>query len=177
MSYAEVNGTHVVNYPFTFATLQMENPYTDYGGNQNFTYWFPLTDAATVNGHTLVQVRQLTQPSIDPATQNCVPNNAPELVDGEWVDGWKVTEKTPEEQAAYVESVKTSNAQQADRLLSETDWASIPAVSDPAQSNPYLENQSAFLDYRSQVREIAVNPPSTPVTDWPVLPAEVWKTV
>lgn len=174
MSYAEVNGTHVVNYPFTFATLQQENPYTNYGDNQNFTYWFPLTDAATVDGHQLVQVRQLTQPSYDPATQNCSPNNTPELVDGEWIDGWTVTEKTPEEQEAYIQSVKNSNKQQAEQLLSATDWASIPSVADPAQSDPYLENQAAFLAYRSQVREIAVNPPSTPVTNWPTLPAEVW---
>lgn len=58
--------------------------------------------------------------------------------------------------------------------ITQSVWASIPAVADPAQSNPYLSNQAAFLDYRSQVREIAVNPPSTPVTDWPVLPQEVW---
>lgn len=174
MSYAEVNGTHVVNYPFTFSTLQMENPYTNYGDNQNFTYWFPLTDAATIEGHTLVQVRQLPQPTIDPYTQNAVPNNTPELIDGEWVDGWTVTEKTEEEKTAYVQSIKNANTQRADQLLNETDWASIPAVADPAQSNPYLSNQAAFLDYRSQVREIAVNPPSTPVTDWPVLPQEVW---
>lgn len=176
MSYAEVNGTHVVNYPFTFSTLQMENPYTNYGDNQNFTYWFPLTDAATINGHTLVQVRQLTQPTIDPATQNAVPNNTPEFIEGEWVDGWTVTEKTPEEQAAYIESIKNSNRNQADQLLNQTDWASIPAVADPAQSNPYLTNQDAFLEYRSQVREIAVNPPATPVTAWPTIPPEQWST-
>ena len=176
MSYAEVNGTHVVNYPFTFSTLQQENPYTNYGDNQNFTYWFPLTDAATVNGHTLVMVRQVPQPTIDPYTQNVFPNNTPELIEGEWFDGWTVTDKTPEEQAAYVNGIKASNKQQADQLLNATDWTSIPSVSDPAQSNPYLSNQAAFLEYRSQVREIAVNPPSTPVTNWPTLPAEVWET-
>lgn len=175
MSYAEINGTHVVNYPFTFATLQQENPYTNYGDNQNFTYWFPLTDAAINFGHQLVQVRQLDQPTIDPYTQNATPNNAPELVAGEWIDGWTVTEKTPEEQASYVEQIKSSNKQQADLLLSQTDWTSIPSVSDPAQSNPYLANQAEFLSYRSQIREIAVNPPATPVVVWPTLPVEVWE--
>lgn len=177
MSYAEINGTHVVNYPFTFGTLQQENPYTNYGDNQNFTYWFPLTEAATVKGHELVQVRQLEQPTFDPYTQNCVANNTPELVAGEWVDGWTVTEKTPEEQAAYIENIKNNNKQQAEQKLTNTDWTSIPSVGDPAQSNPYLKNQNAFLVYRSQIREIAVNPPGTPVTDWPVVPVEVWETV
>ena len=176
MSYAEVSGTHVVNYPFTFSTLQQENPYTNYGENQNFTYWFPLTDAATVEGHVLVQVRQLSQPTIDPYTQNAVPNNTPELIDGEWVDGWTVTDKTPEEEAAYVESIKSANKQQATQLLTNTDWTSIASVGDPAQSTPYLVNQSAFLSYRSQVRAIAVDPPPTPVTDWPVVPTEQWSS-
>ena len=174
MSYAEVNGTTVIEYPFTFATLQAENPYTDYGGNNNFNYWFPLTDAATVDGNELVYVRQLTQPTVDPATQNVTPNNTPELVAGEWVDGWTVTEKTPEEQVAYIQAIKAANAAQAKTLLSETDWTAIPSVADPQQSNPYLANQQAFLDYRSLVREIAVNPPSTTVTDWPVIPVEEW---
>ena len=174
MSYAEVNGTHVVNYPFTFSTLQQENPYTNYGDNQNFTYWFPLTDVAINQGHTLVLVRQLPQPTVDNYTQNCSENNTPELVDGEWVDGWTVSDKSPEEQAAYVEQIKSTNKQQAESLLTETDWTAIPSVADPAQSNPYLVNQNAFLEYRNQVREIAVNPPTTPVQEWPVLPPEVW---
>lgn len=48
------------------------------------------------------------------------------------------------------------------------------SVGDSQESNPYLVNQTAFLSYRSQVRAIAVNPPATPVTNWPVLPQEQW---
>jgi len=71
--------------------------------------------------------------------------------------------------------VKNQNKQQATQLLTNTDWTAIPSVADPQQSNPYLVNQPAFLAYRSQVREIAVNPPSTPVTNWPTPPVEVWE--
>lgn len=174
MSYAEVKNTTVIRYPYGFSDLQAENPYTNYGDNNNFTYWFPLTNAAIIDGNELVYVRQLTQPTIDPATQNCVPINSPELVEGEWIDGWVVSEKTPEEQAQYIEGIKSQNKQQAEQYLSATDWTSITSVGDAAQSNPYLENQAAFLSYRSQVRAIAVNPPTTPVTNWPTLPVEVW---
>lgn len=174
MSYAEVNGTTVIAYPYTFSTLQAENPYTNYGDNENFNYWFPLTDAATIDGNELVSVRQLEQPAYDVYTQNCTPNATPELVSGEWVDGWTVTEKTPEQIEAYAKSIQSSNKQQASVLLNQTDWASIPSVADPQQSNPYLANQNEFLEYRSQVRAIAVDPPSTPVENWPVLPPEVW---
>lgn len=57
--------------------------------------------------------------------------------------------------------------------LGSTDWAATVDISDPAYSNPYLMNQVDFLNYRSQIRQIAVNP--TPgYIDWPVEPTAVW---
>jgi hypothetical protein len=173
-NFAEVNGEIVIQYPYTFSNLQSENPYTNYGGNDNVAYWFPQTDLAIDQGYTLVQVRQLPQPAYDASTEMCVANNAPSLVDGEWVDGWTVSTMTAEQKAAYDQQVMAQNKQQATQLLTNTDWTSIPSVGDSQQSNPYLVNQAAFLSYRSQVRAIAVNPPTTPVTNWPTLPTEQW---
>lgn len=65
------------------------------------------------------------------------------------------------------------NKQQAVALLQETDWTSIPAVADPLRSNPYLTNQGEFDAYRSQIREIAINPPTTPAV-FPEQPKEIW---
>lgn len=65
------------------------------------------------------------------------------------------------------------NKQQAVALLQETDWTSIPDVANPQYSNPYLMNQDAFLAYRSTVRNIAVNPPTTPAV-FPEQPQEIW---
>lgn len=175
--YVEVDGTTPLVYPYTFGSLQAENPYTNYGDNWDFLYWFPMTEAATIKGYKLEPVTVLPQPSYDPYTQNCNPAPLPELIDGVWFDAWVITTKTPEEQIQYIAEIKNTNKQKADQLLTATDWTSIPAVGDPAQSNPYLSNQTAFLYYRSQVREIAVNPPETLVTDWPVAPAESWTTV
>jgi hypothetical protein len=61
-------------------------------------------------------------------------------------------------------------------MLKATDWAATVDISDPKYSNPYLANQDAFLAYRSQVRQYAVNPVAG-VIQWPVRPAEVWTTV
>jgi hypothetical protein len=176
-AYAEVQGSTLILYPYLFSTLQAQNPYTNYGDNYDVAYWFPMTQTAIDNGYTLVQVRQLPQPTYDASTEICVASNTPSLVDGEWVDGWTVTTMTPEQKAQYDAQVQTQNKQQATQLLTNTDWTAIPSVADPAQSNPYLANQNAFLSYRSQVRAIAVNPPTTPVTTWPTLPVEVWETV
>lgn len=71
------------------------------------------------------------------------------------------------------EEIQRQNKQTADGLLAATDWVNQPDVTDPARS-PHLTNQAEFLDYRSIVRAIAVNPPTTLVTDWPTLPTEVW---
>ena len=64
---------------------------------------------------------------------------------------------------------------QASQLLYETDWTSIPDVGNPSTSNPYLLNQGAFIAYRSQVRQLAVNPVANPV--WPTKPQEQWSSV
>lgn len=65
------------------------------------------------------------------------------------------------------------NAAKANQILSETDWTSIPAVSNPNQSNPYLTNQPAWLYYRSKIRDIALAPTEGNI-EWPEAPKELW---
>lgn len=72
------------------------------------------------------------------------------------------------------EDIQAQNKAQATSLLQATDWTCTVDITNPQYSNPYLTNQDEFLAYRSQVRAIAVNPPTTLVTDWPTLPAEQW---
>jgi hypothetical protein len=71
------------------------------------------------------------------------------------------------------EQIAAQNKQQASALLQATDWVNEPDVIDPTRF-PHLTNRDEFLDYRSDLRLIAVNPPTTPVTDWPTKPATVW---
>ena len=65
------------------------------------------------------------------------------------------------------------NKSQAQSLLQQTDWTCTVDITNPQYSNPYLMNQDAFLAYRSTVRQIAVNPPTTPAV-FPVMPDEIW---
>ncbi len=172
--YAEINGTALIKYPYLFSDLQADNPYTNYGDNYDVAYWFPQTQKAQETGNTLALVIDLPPPSYDPSTEICTQNINPVVAEDVWTLGWTVYTMTPDQKAAHDQQVQAQNKQQATQLLTNTDWTSIPSVGDPAQSNPYLENQAAFLSYRSQVRAIAVNPPTTPVTNWPTLPVEVW---
>lgn len=61
-------------------------------------------------------------------------------------------------------------------LLQQTDWTTIPDVSDPAKSNPYLSNANDFVTYRNAVRQYAVYPVAGYIT-WPTVPQEVWTNV
>ena len=71
------------------------------------------------------------------------------------------------------QQIAAQNSATAKQLLTETDWTAIASVADPAVSTPYLTNQSDFLTYRSQVRAIGVNPPTTPAT-FPTVPTATW---
>lgn len=68
------------------------------------------------------------------------------------------------------------NKATAVQMLQTTDWTATVDISDPQYSNPYLANQSAFLAYRSQVRQYAINPVAGNI-QWPVKPKEIWVTV
>jgi hypothetical protein len=84
-----------------------------------------------------------------------------------------VRNMTPEEIASVEQQQRDANKAQAEVLLQETDWTCTVDINNPEYSNPYLMNQNEFLSYRSQVRQIAVNPPIT-VSEWPVKPQEQW---
>jgi hypothetical protein len=73
------------------------------------------------------------------------------------------------QQAPY-ESCK----EQASGRLYATDWTTISDVANPAMSNPYLTNQAEFIAYRSQIRQLAVNPVLNPT--FPPVPTAQWGT-
>jgi hypothetical protein len=96
-----------------------------------------------------------------------------EIKPSEIVETQVVRDMTPQEIADRDQQEKDSNKQQATELLYATDWTTIPDVANPTVSNPYLVNPADFVDYRNQLRAIAVNPPVT-VSQWPVKPVEIW---
>jgi hypothetical protein len=85
------------------------------------------------------------------------------------LEAWNVanTPKPPEPPTAE------GNKNIAISKLKATDWAATVDISNPQYSNPYLTNQDAFLAYRNQIREIAVNPVAGNI-DWAIEPDAVW---
>ena len=138
--------------------------------NVSFPQGGPTQEFLDENGYAFVN---LFKP-YNSATQKLV-NVAP-YYEAPYVYTVEVAAKTPEDHAREEAAAKQANKQQASQLLSASDWTAISSVADPAQSNPFLANQAAFLEYRNQLRAIAINPPVV-VESWPVEPDEVWETV
>ena len=127
----------------------------------------PPTPYSWVNG--------TEQPVYDQMTQG-VKEIEPIQEFDDWYQAWEVYGLTPEQIAANEEASRQSNKAQAEQLLQQTDWTATVDIADPQYSNPYLGNQPEFLAYRSQVRQIAINPPIV-VDVWPTKPEEVWVAV
>ena len=87
--------------------------------------------------------------------------------------GWGYVDNKFIAPAPIPEQIQAQNKTDAIALLSQTDWTATVDISNPQYSNPYLANQDEFLTYRSSVRAIAVNPPTTPAI-FPAVPVEVW---
>lgn len=164
MAYAKVKNDQVVKYPYGFLELQEDNPFTNFNGNGDVAYWFPLTETAIKGGYTLVQVADESIPNYDYQTQTCVKESVPKLVNGTWTLGWTVTNFTAEEQANYTNQKLASKKAEAASKLSATDWTQVADV-------PLL-NKQEFTDYRAAVRAIALNPIVDAV--FPQLPTEQW---
>ena len=171
--YAEVQGSTLIQYPYTLQSLMDENPYTNFGPDPDIAAIFPETNTAITMGYILQPVVFLPKPAYDPATQICTQNNQPTLESNIWTLGWTIAQMTPEQQAAWQNQQKAINKSQAQQLLSATDWTQIPGTSDPS-NNPYLTNPTEFNAYRASLRAIAVNPPVT--ATWPIKPTEQWSS-
>jgi hypothetical protein len=111
-----------------------------------------------------------------PVEQNQVLDGSTIVINSdEIVETQLVRDLTPDEIQGRDQQEMDTNKRQAEARLYETDWATIPDVSDPELSDPYLANVAEFTAYRSQLRKIAVNPPVV-VSEWPLVPLSVWVT-
>jgi hypothetical protein len=92
-----------------------------------------------------------------------------ERVEAGWLyDGSSFIEPTPTD-----DFLKEINKARAKQLLVETDWVSLPDVTD-SSVNPYLINAQDFYSYRNQLRVILFNPPAQ--VTWPKKPTEEWSS-
>lgn len=160
--YVLIKNDVVETYPYSVNQLYADNPNTSFPN--------PTPDS-TLAEFGVFPVVPIPQPAYDPVTQNLTElNPIPEL--NLWFQQWGVTQASPEEVAERKEQLKQENKQKASNLLQQTDWTSFADVGSQSLSNPYLVNQSEFIVYRSQLRQIAVYPEIDSI--FPSKPDEVW---
>lgn len=166
MSYVLTDeNNNIVKYPYTIWDLKNDNP------NTSFPYEITNNQLAEFN---VYNVDIAPKPEYDESIKNCIEGNAPIYVNGVWTVEWLISDKTQYEIVQHQEKMMARNKEIAKKLLSDTDWASVPSVSNPDQSNPYLANQADFFAYRNQVRAIAIDPPAFDSVVWPDIPNAEW---
>ena len=70
---------------------------------------------------------------------------------------------------------KEYNKAVAMSALYDTDWSTIPDVSDPTKSNPYLTNVAEYVTFRNEMRQIVIDPQDGEIS-FPSKPKAVWST-
>lgn len=105
----------------------------------------------------------------DQATQ-VLASATPYIMDN-WVYTVEVRDMTPEELAAYQDSLLAKVKSQAQQLLIASDWTELSSVTDIANT-PHLDNSAEWVAYRLELRSIAVTPTVDAV--FPVMPEEIW---
>lgn len=93
----------------------------------------------------------------------------PEGVEAGWLyNGSAFIKPTPTD-----DFLKSINKAQAKQRLAETDWVSLPDVTN-SSVNPHLLNAQDFYAYRNKLRMIVLDPPVQ--VNWPKKPIEEWSS-
>ena len=104
--YAEIQGTTLIKYPYTFDDLQKENPFTNYGTDIDLVSIFNGTETATQKNYSLASVTIAPTPTYDSATQTITHNEQPTLINGVWTLSWTVSTMTSEQISQYQTNIK-----------------------------------------------------------------------
>lgn len=159
MAYAKINGITLAQYPYGFAQLQVDNPFTNYGDNDDVGYWFPQTNASLVDGYTLVSVAPTPQPAYDVRTQICV-EGTPALDKDVWGQTWDIREMTADEIAAASDNEWANVRMARNAKLASCDWTQLADA--PADDLVWAVYRQALRDITTQTDPFNIVWPDVP---------------
>ena len=157
--YAKIKDSTLVTYPYGWGQFVADNPYTNYGQNTDFVTLFPSTTLGQ-EGYTLVAVTQVTQPTIDPITQD-IAEGTPVLENGVWTQVWNVTQASSEEIAQRNASQASNIRKQRDAKLAKCDWTQVADAS---------VDKAAWATYRQALRDLPKETGFPWTMTWPTDP-------
>lgn len=104
MNYAKIKNDVVVKFPFTINDLQIENQSTNFGVVLDRIAVYAETDEG-LSGAFLVKVEEAEMPTINIPYEYIERKEMPELINGKYVIGWNVIQKSTEETNAILTSI------------------------------------------------------------------------
>jgi len=154
MLYAKVDGTTLVEFPYSLNRYKRENPNVSFPEDLSNDFLLSVG---------IVPVEVIPEPEFDRTTHKLTSRENPILEsDGVWRTGFDVIELTDEEKAHHAETVVATTRNIRDNLLRDTDYL---ALSD----NTLTEEMRV---YRQSLRDITThaNFPNLLESDWPIKP-------
>lgn len=136
--FVKVNNGAVEKFPYSIGELQRDNPM------KSFPQTFP---DSVLNAENVYRVNETTAPDINERTQKRERKAIPDLVDGQWVWGWTVSDKTQDEITAETDREASNVRRQRNEMLAATDWR---FRSDMTPSQAWVEYCQALRDITSQ---------------------------
>ena len=136
---------------YTIGQLRRDNP------NTSFPKDIPESVLANYN---VYKYTQLPQPTFDQKTQKITQSNFYQNENEDWVKGWDITEKTPEEIQQWIDYLSRDARNKRNDLLKETDYL---ALSDNTLTTEMTE-------YRQSLRDITNQSGFPENITWPVKP-------
>lgn len=156
--FAKIMDGAVSVYPYDGAALQADNPFTRFA-TSDVAAAFDGTEAWQA-GARLVEVTVAERPPHDERTQR-VAQASPVLVDGKWIAGWNIVEKT-EAEVADADARKAAEVRaERNEKLTATDWTQIADA--PV-------NSLAWANYRQALRDVPAQAGFPHNISWPVEP-------
>lgn len=156
---AKIKSGDLVKFPYTFADLQADNPYTNYGSNFNIASIFPDTEAAA-EGFSLVEVNDAPAPTYDQRTQK-IQQTDPKQIGEVWVREWVIIDRSADELAQSNVSQAQAIRDQRTQKLKDSDWTQVADA--PV-------DKAAWATYRQALRDIPSQAGFPWDIQWPVEP-------
>jgi hypothetical protein len=159
MLYVKVKKETLIQYPYGYAELQADNPYTNFNGLD----LYPAFQGTEVNlsGHTLETVFTEDAPAYDQRTQRLVSAEAPVYEGGRWVIKLQVVNKTPEELAEQEAAQAAAVRSERNARLAACDWTQLADA--PV-------DDLAWAAYRQELRDVPNQPGFPWDVQWPAKP-------
>lgn len=150
--FVKVNNGTADKFPYSIGELRRDNPM------KSFPKTFP---DSSLNAENVYRVTEAAAPEINERTQKRERKGMPDLVDGQWVWGWTVSDKTQDEITAETEREASNVRRQRNERLVSSDWTQVADA--PV-------DKAAWAAYRQALRDISSQAGFPWTVQWPEMP-------